>query len=90
MYPDPLRGTMDGTLIPTWQALMAYSPLISKMPIDVKNTLDALQELIPIRFYRSRVDTYLLWYRKGRDTGLITTEDHFKIIREMIDGCGGM
>lgn len=90
MYIERFSDTEDGTLIPTWQMLMAYPNLISKMPIEIRETLDALQQLVPIRFYRCRLDTYLAWYRKGRESGLITIEDHFKISREMIDGCGGM
>ncbi len=84
------KGTEDGTLVPTWHMLMGYPNLISRMPTEIRETLDALQELVPIRFYRCRLDTYLTWYREGRELGLITIEDHLKISCEMASGAGGM
>jgi len=73
----------------TWQALMKYPKLIPLMPKDVFDTLNTLNELIPIKFYRSRIDTFLLWYNKGTEAGLINFRDDFKIKHELIHGCGG-
>ena len=91
-YRDPSRfeGMVDGTLIPTWTILMKYDKLIAMADIRVVETLNVLQELIPIRFYRCRLDTFLIWLSKGKDAGLITIGDDHIIKHEMIHGCGGM
>jgi len=86
----PLSMMKDGSLVPTWTILMKYPDLIPSMNKVVLETLNTLQELIPIRFYRTRLDTFLMWYREGKDAGLVTAQEDHYIQQEMIHGPGGM
>ncbi len=86
----PLSTMMEGNLVPTWTLLMKYPKLIPNMNGDVRDILNTLQELIPIRFYRSRLDTFLMWYHKGVTAGLITAQEDLRVKAEMIHGAGGM
>jgi hypothetical protein len=80
----------EGDLVPTWTMLMKYPNIIHRMNKDVWDILNTLQELFPIRYYRSKVDTFLLWYAKGMNTGLITAQEDLHIKAEMVHGAGGM
>ena len=86
----PLLMRTEDALVPTWTLLMKYPDLIPHMNDEVRDILNTLQELIPIRFYRSRLDTFLMWYAKGRDAGLVTFQEDMKVKHEMIHGSGGM
>ncbi len=86
----PLSTMMEGNLVPTWTLLMKYPKLIPNMNSEVRDILNTLQELIPIRFYRSRLDTFLMWFARGRNLGLVTPQEDLRIKAEMIHGAGGM
>ncbi len=86
----PLSMLKDGSLVPTWMVLMKYPRLIPAMDTEVRDILNTLQELIPIKFYRSRLDTFLMWFSAGRALGLVTMQEDMKVKHEMIHGSGGM
>jgi ribosome maturation protein Sdo1 len=80
----------DGDLVPTWRLLMKYPDLIPHMKSEVMEILDTLQELFPIKFYRTKLDTFLMWYSKGRATGIVNLQEDINVKQEMIHGSGGM
>ena len=86
----PLSMMKDGNLVPTWTLLMKYPKLIPNMNSEVRDILNTLQELIPIKFYRSRLDTFLMWFSCGRALGLVNLQEDMKVKHEMIHGSGGM
>ena len=86
----PLSMMEDGDLVPTWRMLMKYPDLIPHMKREVMEILDTLQELFPIRFYRTKLDTFLMWYSNGRGAKLITLQEDIDVKLEMIHGAGGM
>lgn len=90
MGVQPYNIFHDGNIVPDWTFLIKYPNLLYRTPVQVINTLNTLQELIPITFNYDRVGTFLSWINKGKDLGLLTPLDMSKITNEMIHGCGGM
>ncbi len=88
-YNIALSQLQDGDIVPTWMMLMKYSEMVPHMNGNVWELLNTLQELFPIKFYRTRVDTFLIWYAKGKDAGLVTPQEDLYIKHEMIHGAGG-
>ncbi len=86
----PLSMIQDGDLVPTWRLLMKYPDLIPHMKMEVMEILDTLQELFPIKFYRTKLDTFLMWYSKGRANEIVTLQEDIDVKLEMIHGAGGM
>jgi len=73
-----------------WTDLIKYKNLIGSIPNDVKNTLDIMNELIPIVQKRDRLGTFLHWRNACKDAGIIDGNDIGKINHEFIHGCGGL
>jgi len=86
----PLSMMEEGSLVPTWTMLMKYPKLIPNMNGEIRDILNTLQELIPIKFRRSRLDTFLMWWSCARALGLVTFQEDMKVKHEMIHGAGGM
>ena len=73
-----------------WTDLVKYQNLIPNMPADVMDTLDTMNELIPIVQKRDRLGTFLQWRGACKDAGIIDGTDIIKINHEFIHGCGGL
>jgi hypothetical protein len=89
-YNIALSQLQDGDIVPTWRMLMKYPDLIPHMKTEVMEILDTLQELFPIKFYRTKLDTFLMWYNKGMANKLVTLQEDINVKHEMIHGSGGM
>ena len=79
----------DGQVI-EWRNLVKYQDLIPSMNRRTFDLLEAMNDLVPIIYERSRLDTFLTWVRNCQELGLIDSVDKQGIQQEMIHGCGGM
>jgi hypothetical protein len=77
-----------------WRDLMKYPALIGKESSrDVEETLDTMDELIPIEEFkneRDRVGVILAWIRAHKEAGLIDGVDKGEITMYFIHGPGGL
>lgn len=77
----------DGTIV-SWRDLMKY-------PIPPENgtwedTMDIMEELIPVFFYRTKLDTLLMWISKCVEQGILTTVEKMNLQTYLINGYSGM
>lgn len=77
----------DGDTV-DWRALMKYPvPVVNGSWEDM---MDAMQELIPPFFYRTKLDTLLHWMKKCKDNGLITYGEKHDLQHYLIHSYSGM
>lgn len=79
----------DGTMV-GWRELMKYTSLIPKDNGPWEDMMDAMEGLIPVFFYRTKLDSLLHWMKKCKDSGLITYGEKHDLQHYLIHSYSGM
>lgn len=73
-----------------WRVLMKYHQLIPDVNGPWEDMMDAMQELIPVFFYRTKLDSLLHWMRRCKEDGLITYGEKHDLQHYLIHSYSGM
>lgn len=77
----------DGDTV-DWRTLMKYP--VPEVNGSWEDMMDAMQELIPVFFYRTKLDTLLMWMSKCVKEGLIGQGEKSNLSTYLINSYSGM
>lgn len=79
----------DGDIV-DWRALMKYTSMIPEANGPWEDIMDIMQDLIPVFFYRTKLDTLFMWMSKAVKAGLIDSNEKGQLQNYLIHGYSGM
>lgn len=77
----------DGDTV-DWRTLMKYP--VPEVNGSWEDMMDTMQDLIPVFFYRTKLDSLLHWMRRCKEQGLITYGEKHDLQHYLIHSYSGM